>query len=152
MSHTDSQPPPPAEAAAAPSSPPWLDYLEQSIKEEKEEHFGDAAPFEIVRDLMLAPAEDGDAIAKAVQRFQESYVCSFLAHERRKEQGPEYGAGAYLNSLAMTIFETVDYLCFTDPKHDRLANFLIAIKASAARECDPDVRRYGPSGLLVARC
>lgn len=113
--------------------------MDQCIKEEKEDYFGDAPPFEIVRDLMLAPAEDGNAVTKAVQRFHESHLERFSGERFRIPKPPEYGTGHYLNSFAMTVFETAHYLLFTDPKHDRLADFLIAIKESAAPQFDPEV-------------
>jgi hypothetical protein len=113
------------------------------IIEEKEDDFGDPAPREIIRDLLLAPEENDLAIDRAVQRFTSDYLAGFAREDEDedmpKRQPPEYNAGLDLNEIAHVVFDIMDSVSFENPEHDRLASFFIALKQKAAPEFDRSV-------------
>lgn len=124
------------ETATSSSNPAWLDFIENIITEEKDDYFGDSVPFEIIRDLLVAPDEDDSAITTAVESVQKDYVAGFSGKGAENKKSPEYDAGIYLNEISRGVFGCVCRMLYTDTKHEKLAAFLIALKNSAAQEFD----------------
>ncbi|KAK7424333.1 hypothetical protein QQX98_000601 [Neonectria punicea] len=137
MSHADTQTTPDTGLDVPSVEPSWLKYLSKCIKDD-EEQGEDTTHFQIVRDLLLAPDDDDSAVSKAVDRFRDDYVAGFAEEDFGGRMAPEYDAGLVLNSLAVTVFEVVNFVSFTDIKHDKLANLLIGIKATAAKDFSTD--------------
>ncbi|KAH6890275.1 hypothetical protein B0T10DRAFT_315059 [Thelonectria olida] len=118
---------------------PWLEHIEKLIEEDKENSPEPEEDFlVIVRDLLLAPDDDDNAVPAAIEAFKEFYLEGSIWENVESREPPEYGAGGFLNSIANAVFEGVDRVPFTTPRHDRLANFLIGIKASADTEYKKD--------------
>lgn len=126
--------------------PAWLEHIEERIKEEQDDWEGDAVPHEIVRDLLLTSDDDDAAMTKAFETFEANYVAGFTREDTDelmpKRQPPEYHAGLFLNGIAHAVVDTMQDISFTDPKHDKLVELLVAIKHKAASEFD---RKVGPS-------
>ncbi|KAF4332553.1 hypothetical protein FBEOM_13652 [Fusarium beomiforme] len=108
--------------------PSWLEFLNQRIEEERDELFSEAPSHEIVRDLLTAPEDDASAVSQAVTKFFTLYKSEADQLSKLEEQG----AGAYLNSISTIVFEVATKVWYTSWKHDRLAEFVIAIKRGAA--------------------
>lgn len=113
--------------------PRWLINIENSIKEELEEFPSEPSYYEIVRDLLLAPKDNEQAVPDAVTRFYQLYGDGAETEQR---EPPEYGAAYKLNCIADVVFEAVRDVFYTTLEHDRLAEFLIGIKKGAATEYD----------------
>ncbi|CAF3500825.1 unnamed protein product [Fusarium graminearum] len=113
--------------------PRWLINIENSIKEDLEEFPSEPRYYEIVRDLLLAPKDNEQAVPDAVTRFYQLYGDGAETEQR---EPPEYGAAYKLNSIADVVFEAVRDVFYTTLEHDRLAEFLIGIKKGAATEYD----------------
>ncbi|KAF5604877.1 hypothetical protein FPCIR_730 [Fusarium pseudocircinatum] len=110
--------------------PSWLEFLNESIEEEGDDFDSEAPSYEIVRDLLVAPEDDDTAVSRAVTRFYDLYKAE--AHELGKLE--DHGAGGFLNSIAAIAFEVAPKLWYTNWRHQRIAEFLIAIKNGAAEE------------------
>jgi hypothetical protein len=117
--------------------PRWLVNIENNIEEGLDEFPSVSPYYEIVRDLLLAPKDSDSAVSDAVNKFYDLYTVEAESEER---EPPEYMAGYRLNAFADIVFETVRDVFYTTHEHDRLANFLIAIKKGAAAEYDTEVR------------
>ncbi|KPM38479.1 hypothetical protein AK830_g8083 [Neonectria ditissima] len=137
MSHADTQNTSDPGADVSSAKPSWLTYINQRIEEE-EEIWEDTAHYQIVRDLLLAPDDDDDAVSKAAKKFRDNYVAGFAKYPVEERQAPEYLAGEEVNSISDIVFEVVPFVPFTDITHDKLANLLIEIKASAAGSFDTE--------------
>lgn len=147
MAVADAQTLPVNQRATAADSPAWLYWLEEQIKEEKYDYFGEPTFLEIVRDLLLAVDEDDSAITKAVDRFKKGYVAGFTGKDAEKRKAPEYDAGLYVHEVSYAVFGAASEIPFTDPKHDKLATFLITLRNSAATEFDLKVSCFIVCGI-----
>lgn len=116
--------------------PRWLVHIEETIEEERDELASESPYYEIVRDLLLAPEDDSNAVSQAISRFYGLYAAG-AEDEIRKP--PEYSAGHKLNSIASIAFETAAEVLFTTYQHDRLVELLIGIKEEAADEYNTEV-------------
>ncbi|EKJ72935.1 hypothetical protein FPSE_06981 [Fusarium pseudograminearum CS3096] len=119
--------------------PRWLINIENSIKEELEEFPSEPRCYEIVRDLLLAPKDNEQAVPDAVDRFYQ--LCADGAETEQREP-PEFGAAFKLNSIAGVVFEVVRDVFYTTLEHDRLTELLIGIKKGAAAEYDAENPRF----------
>ncbi|KAM0296152.1 hypothetical protein ACHAPM_010408 [Fusarium culmorum] len=115
--------------------PRWLTNIENNIKEELEEFPSEPRYYEIVRDLLLAPKDNEQAVPHAVDRFYQLYADGAETEQR---EPPEYGAAYKLNSIADVVFEAVRDVFYTTLEHDRLAKLLIGIKKGAVAEYDTE--------------
>ncbi|KAF5672783.1 hypothetical protein FHETE_3617 [Fusarium heterosporum] len=111
--------------------PSWLIHIEERIEEERDEFPLECPYYEIVRDLLLVPKEDNNAVSQAIHKFYDVYTTEAENEIRRR---PEYSAGHKLNTIASVTFETADEIFYTTYQHDRLAELLIGIKREAANE------------------
>ncbi|KAF5646588.1 hypothetical protein F25303_5399 [Fusarium sp. NRRL 25303] len=137
-------------------SPKWLKYIEEMIEEEEDDIESEAIYYKIVRDMLLSKEDPDKAVSEAIQRFYDHYVAGFSEEDFGGREPPEYDAGDYLNSIADIVFELVAKIPFTDPKQDRLSNFLIGIAKNAAEsfyEKDPRFVcwSWGIQGAAVER-
>ncbi|RGP77604.1 hypothetical protein FLONG3_4295 [Fusarium longipes] len=119
--------------------PRWLIEIEKNIEEQLDEFASESPYYEIVRDLLLAPQDSDSAVSDAANKFFDLYTAD-AEHERREP--PEYMAGLKLNSIADIAFETVRDVSYTSQEHDRLLNFLVAIKNGAAEEYDTEDPKF----------
>ena len=143
MCHAEAQGTPSSSIETESVSLSWLAYIEKGFEEEQKEGFPDAtvvAHYGIIRDLLLAPDDDNGAVPRAIGSFHNNYNTGFFGEDFGLRKPPEYAAGDVLNSITLIIFEIVEYVPFTDIRHDRLANVLIGLKSSAAQVFQPDVR------------
>ncbi|KAF5001632.1 hypothetical protein FGRMN_938 [Fusarium graminum] len=119
--------------------PSWLVHIEEKIEEEREEFRSESPYYEIVRDLLLAPEEDKNAVSQAIHKFYG--LCTTEAEDEIRGP-PEYSAGHKLNTIASIAFETADEVFCTSYQHDRLAELLIGIKREAADEYDTENPKF----------
>jgi hypothetical protein len=117
--------------------PRWMVHIEETIEEERDEFASESPYYEIVRDLLLAPEDDSNAVSQAISKFYGLYAAG-AEDEIRKP--PEYSAGHKLNSIASIAFETAADVLFTTYRHDRLSELLFGIKEEAAHEYNIEVR------------
>ncbi|KAF5662407.1 hypothetical protein FCIRC_11530 [Fusarium circinatum] len=108
--------------------PSWLEFLNERIEEEREELFSESPSYEIVRDLLVASEDDDTAVSQAVTKFYDLY----RAKAGKRGKWEDHGAGEYLNTISVIAFEVAPKLWYTNWRHQRIAEFLIAIKDGAA--------------------
>ncbi|KAF4956019.1 hypothetical protein FGADI_4192 [Fusarium gaditjirri] len=111
----------------------WLEFLNENI-EERDELFSESPFYEIVRDLLVAAEDDETAVSRAVSKFYDLYKAD--VGKFNKSEG--HGAGEYLNSIAVIGFEVAPKLWYTNWRHERIAEFLIAIKSGGAEKFDEE--------------
>ncbi|KAM5349005.1 hypothetical protein ACJ41O_008828 [Fusarium nematophilum] len=142
MSEANDQRPSNPDALVGSNPPSWLTLLERRIEEEKDEVFPDPVYFEIVRDVLAAPEGDDTAVSRAIARFHEHYVSGFAGEDFGRRTPPDYSAEPILQDLANLALEVSAEIEFTDERHDRLANLLIGIKESSAKEFNKDDPKF----------
>ncbi|RBQ76607.1 hypothetical protein FVER14953_00268 [Fusarium verticillioides] len=114
----------------SPEVPSWLEYLNERIQEERDELFSESPSYKTVRDLLVASEDDDTAISRAVTKFYDLYK----AEAGKGAKWGDHGAGEYLNTISMIAFEVAPKLWYTSWRHQRIAEFLIAIKDGAAEK------------------
>jgi hypothetical protein len=96
-----------------------------------------------VRDLLLAPDEEGDATAKAIHALQTYYRAEFCPPDNLSWQhDPSRGADGTLSVIGTVIphvFQVVQFVPFNDVRHKRLADLIIGLKKAAPLEFNPEV-------------
>lgn len=113
----------------------WLEFLNERIEEERDELFSESPSYEIVRDLLVASEDDDTAISQAVTKFYDLY----RAEADKRVKWEDHGAGEYLNTIAIIVFDVAPNLWYTSWRHQRIAEFLIAIKNGAAAKYHEEV-------------
>ncbi|CVK84829.1 uncharacterized protein FMAN_01756 [Fusarium mangiferae] len=116
----------------------WLEFLNERIEEERDELFSESPSYEIVRDLLVASEDDDTAISQAVTKFYDLY----RAEADKRVKWEDHGAGEYLNTIAIIAFDVAPKLWYTSWRHQRIAEFLIAIKNGAAAKYHEEDPRF----------
>ncbi|EMT61140.1 hypothetical protein NOF04DRAFT_9269 [Fusarium oxysporum II5] len=122
------------EVAQPSDAPSWLKFLDERIEEERDGLFSESPSYEIVRDLLVASEDDDTAVSQAVTKFYDLYK----AEAGRQSKMPDHGAGYYLNTISLIAFEVAPKVWYASWRHDRITEFLIAIKDGAAKEFDEE--------------
>ncbi|SCV33274.1 uncharacterized protein FFB14_04424 [Fusarium fujikuroi] len=118
--------------------PSWLEFLNERIEEERDELFSESPSYEIIRNLLVASEDDNTAVSQAVTKFYDLYE----AEADKRVKWEDHGAGEYLNTIAIIAFDVAPKLWYKSWRHQRIAQFLIAIKNGAAEEYHEEYPRF----------
>jgi hypothetical protein len=118
--------------SAAEEKPAWLVTLDQAAHEEDADDVGRETVV-FVRDLLLAPESDEEAISRTIEGLRAYYQEHYCQPDDLSwKQDPTFGTGQVVGSVVAHVFSVAPDIPYDDFRHRRLADLVIELKKQAA--------------------